>query len=204
MTKIGGEGELTDMIWDWLTTVEKTGRDEWFYTLAEFCHLEVEERGLMPRKKDTEGLEDTIVDVVGIEAAQQEVVDRDVSEKGEELCIVERETDLETKELVDSGGIIDIRDIDIASHKILKDRPRGDTLRERAFETIGNEWAEILAATIFEIVVEECRDHVVERGIGTHDGSGQTGACGNIGAVARDEDCVGSDGIELAEAGDCV
>lgn len=76
-------------------------------------------------------------------------------------------------------------------------------MRERVFETIGNERAEILAATIFEIVVEECRDHIVERGIGTHDGSGQTGACGNIGAVTRDEDSVGSDGIELAEAGDC-
>lgn len=130
------------MVGDRLSAVEEPGGDERFQVLADFRHFVMEERAGLTREEDTEGLEDVIVDVVGIETAQQKVVERDVGEKGEELGVVERESNLVDKELVDAGGIVDIGDVDVASDEILEERPRGDALGERAFETVGDEGTE--------------------------------------------------------------
>ena len=134
IAEIGGKRELADMIGDGLTAVEKPGGEERLQTLADFSHLVVKEGERRAREEDVEGLEYAIVDVVGIEAAQQKIVEREAREKGEELGIVERESDLATKELVDAGGIVDIGDIDIASDEILEERPRGDGRGGGAFE----------------------------------------------------------------------
>ena len=50
--------------------------------------------------------------------------------------------------------------------------------------------------------MEDGGDHVIDRGIGSHDSSGDAGACGDIGGMAGDEDSIGRDGIELSEADD--
>lgn len=50
--------------------------------------------------------------------------------------------------------------------------------------------------------MEESGDHVTDRGIGAQDGSGNTGAGSDIGGMPGDENSIGRNGVELAEAND--